>query len=159
MKNQILNAKYLSLRMIHTYPVWAAGKVTTYMSEHAALPLPSEHSTFRTALVCLTPPREISNTVKHLPGYCFVPQISTGSYNEDITHKMKLHVGKTCLITKVGATPPITMSVSRKGAATLTHSLFGRYSASLSFPLVSPEKREFPFVLPSSRKYRRMRAM
>lgn len=28
------------------------------------------------------------------------------------------------------------------GSSPLTHSLFGRYSASLSFPLVSPEKRE-----------------
>lgn len=54
---------------------------------------------------------------------------------------MKLQVGKTCLITKVGAAPPRTIIITGKGAAPLTHSLFGRYSASLSFPLVSPEKR------------------
>jgi hypothetical protein len=71
-----------------------------------------------------------------------VPLISTGSQNEEMTYKMKLHVGKkTCLITKAGVTPPIARIITRKGAASLTHSLFGRYSASLSFPLVSPEKK------------------
>lgn len=74
--------------------------------------------------------------------YCVVPQISTGPYHEEIAYKIKFNVGKTCSITKEGATPPITISITRKGAAPLTHSLFGRYSASLSFPLVSPGKRE-----------------
>lgn len=114
-----------------------------------------EHSILRTTLVCLTLPWEIFNAVKHLTVYCLVPQISTGSYNEEITDKVKLRVEKTCLITKAGATPPTTRIITRKGAAPLTHSLFGRYSASLSYPQVSPEKKEFPFVLSNKNRQKR----
>ena len=73
---------------------------------------------------------------------------------------MKLGVENICFITKVGATPPITRIITRKGAAPLTHSLFGRYSASLSYPQGSPEKKEFPFVLSNnSRRNMRKRIM
>lgn len=92
--------------------------------------------------VRLIPTWAIFNTVKHLTAYCLVPQISPGPSNEEITCKIQFNVGKTCSMTEEGATPPITVIITRKGAAPLTHSLFGRYSASLSFPLVSPEKRE-----------------
>ena len=75
---------------------------------------------------------------------------------------MKLGVENICFITKVGATPPKTRIIKRKGAAPLTHSLFGRYSASLSYPPGSPEKKqkEFPFVLSNnSRRNMRKRIM
>lgn len=61
--------------------------------------------------------------------------------------------GKTLLITKAGAAPPAARITG--GSSRLTHSLFGRYSASLSFPLVSPGKGkrgELLFVLSPSGK-------
>lgn len=57
-----------------------------------------------------------------------------------MAYNVKFTLGKPLLITKAaGAAPPAARIP--KGAA-LTHSLFGRYSASLSFPLVSPGKRD-----------------
>lgn len=79
-----------------------------------------------------------------------------------MAYNVKFTRRKPLLITKAaGAAPQEQPPGSRKGAA-LTHSLFGRYSASLSFPLVSPGKgkrRELPFVLSPSGKHRRMRTM
>lgn len=120
---------------------------------HPTAPLKTFH--LKNQTVCLMSTWEIFNAVKHLTASCLVPQISTGPYIEEIAYKIKFNVGKTRSVTKEGTTPPITRIIMRKGAAPLTHSLFGRYSASLSFPLVSPEKkreREFLFVLSNSRK-------
>lgn len=136
----MFNATYLSWRMIHIL-FWMLGNGCIYVWTCSfTAPLRTFQLTNHT--ICLIPPWEVFNAVKHLTVYCLVPQISAGPSHENITSKIKLNVGKTRSVTKVDATPPMTMTMTGKGTAPLTHSLFGRYSASLSFPLVSPEKRE-----------------
>lgn len=57
-----------------------------------------------------------------------------------MTYNVNFTWGKTLLITQAGAAPPAARITG--GREQLANSLFGRYSASLSFPLVSPGKRE-----------------
>lgn len=72
--------------------------------------------------------------------YYLAPKISTVPENEAMAYRVNFTRGKARLITKAGGPPPEARVM--EGSSPLTHSLFGRYSPSLSFPLVSPGKKE-----------------